>query len=78
METYEDDNAQYLKDSIESIVRQTLTDFGLILSVDGPVSDCRKAFLEELAVGDSRIRVLWNQINRGPAATRNAAITALE
>ena len=74
MATYYGDGSEELKEAVESILKQTYSNLELILTVDGPVPDERKLFLEEIQHSDGRIKLLWNEINRGPGAARNSAI----
>ena len=74
MATYYGDDSEELKEAVESILKQSYTNFELILSVDGPVPEERKLFLQEIEKSDRRIKILWNEVNRGPGAARNSAI----
>ncbi len=60
--------ADYLRDAIDSVLRQTVSDFELIVVDDGGDS------VE--VPDDDRIRVIRLPANRGPAAARNAGIEA--
>lgn len=63
---------KYIGKAIESVLNQTFTDFELIIVNDGSgdaTLDIIKSF------NDSRI-ILINQSNRGPGASRNAALKA--
>lgn len=64
---------EYLRDCIDSILSQTLSDFEVILVDDGS-PDGSGAICEEYAARDSRISVI-HQENRGQAAARNHALT---
>ncbi|ABE53092.1 glycosyltransferase family 2 protein [Methanococcoides burtonii] len=59
----------YLKDSIESILDQTYTDFEFII-VDDASTDNSHEIIEEYSKKDKRIVVLRNEINLGIAETR--------
>ena len=65
--------AKYLTDTVRSVQAQTYSDWQLILvddcSTDGSLDLCK-----ELAAADSRIVVLRNKANSGPATTRNNGI----
>ncbi|WP_458402849.1 glycosyltransferase [Methanobrevibacter sp.] len=63
----------YLKESIDCILNQTLDDLELICVDDGSV-DNSLAVLNEFAENDSRIQV-FHQENKGGGAARNFAIT---
>lgn len=63
----------YLKQSVDCILDQTLDDLELICVDDGSV-DGSLAMLNEFAEKDKRIKV-YHQENRGGGAARNVAIT---
>jgi len=66
----------YLRQAIESIVNQTLTDFEFIIVDDGSTSvDCIE-MLEVYAMADSRIQLIKNSENLGLSKTRNIALVA--
>ena len=55
---------RWVKESIDSILNQTYQDFEFIIVVDNPKIDISlKKFLEDVAIGDSRIRLLYNEKN---------------
>ena len=62
----------YIKDCIESILRQSFRDFELILVDDGSL-DRSGEICDAYEKKDSRIRVI-HQTNQGQAAARNHAI----
>ncbi|MCH5191135.1 MAG: glycosyltransferase family 2 protein [Oscillospiraceae bacterium] len=67
-------NAQHcLKKSVESVIRQTHTDFELII-VESCSQDNSAAMCDEFARSDSRIKVFHEDKARGPASARNMAI----
>lgn len=63
----------YLKESVDCVLNQTLSDLELICVDDGSV-DSSLEMLNEFAGEDSRIQV-YHQENRGGGAARNFAIT---
>ena len=63
----------YLKESIDCILDQTLDDFEIICVDDGSV-DGSLEMLKEFAENDARIQV-YHQENKGGGAARNFAIT---
>ncbi|MCD8189547.1 MAG: glycosyltransferase [Clostridiales bacterium] len=65
---------RYLRQSIDSILSQTLTDFEVICVNDGS-TDCSRTILEEYAQKDARISVL-NQENHGLGAARDRGLAA--
>lgn len=62
----------YLRRCLDSLLRQTYTDFELVLVNDGS-TDGSAEICEEYARKDSRIRVL-HQENAGPSAARNHGV----
>jgi teichuronic acid biosynthesis glycosyltransferase TuaG len=63
-----------IKTSVESVVNQTFKDFEVII-VDDCSRDGTRAICEALAIEDSRIRILFNEVNKGVAASRNRGIS---
>ncbi len=64
---------KYLRQCIDSILRQTFTDFELILVDDGSPDRCPE-FCSKYAVQDCRVKVI-HQSNGGLSAARNRGIT---
>lgn len=67
---------QFVGQSIESILRQTLGDFELIV-VDDCSTDGSYAVAERYARRDPRIRLLRNERNKGVAGTKNRGLDAV-
>ena len=65
---------KYLPACIESLLKQTVADFELILVDDGSPDNCG-TICDEAAKHDARIRVI-HQTNQGLSAARNAGIEA--
>ncbi len=65
---------QYLKQCIDSITAQTLSDIEIILVDDGSGETCAR-LCDEIAKTDARIRVIHKE-NEGPGYTRNVGIQA--
>jgi glycosyltransferase involved in cell wall biosynthesis len=63
---------RYLRESVESVLTQTLADLELV-AVDDGSTDASAAILDSYASADSRV-VVHRQTNRGQAAARNLAI----
>lgn len=63
---------KYLRESVRSVLGQTLGDVELI-AVDDGSTDASGGILDELAAADGRLRVI-HKTNGGPAAARNAAL----
>jgi len=59
---------EYLRESIESILNQTFTDFELVIVDDGSKNDIEKIVS---SYNDSRIRFYKNEENYGVSKTRN-------
>jgi glycosyltransferase involved in cell wall biosynthesis len=64
---------RYLKEAIESIIKQSFTDFELIVVDDGSTDQTGK-ILQELAGGDPRIHLFANQKNLGIVRTLNLGL----
>lgn len=62
-----------IRQSIDSILSQTYTDFELIIVLDQPSYDEGLALLREYAEKDSRIKILVNEKNIGLAMSMNYA-----
>jgi glycosyltransferase EpsE len=65
---------QMLRLSIESILKQTLSDFEFIICDDGS-TDGTYDILNDICKGDSRIRLIRNDTNMMAAAARNHCIS---
>jgi succinoglycan biosynthesis protein ExoO len=65
--------ACFIGAAIESVLRQTLTSWELIV-IDDASSDGSVAIAEEFAAVDPRIKIIVQKANRGPAAARNRAL----
>lgn len=65
--------ARFVKEAIESVLKQTFSDFELVV-----IDDCSKDESPEIIRGiahrDSRIRLIESEQNRGVAETRNEGI----
>lgn len=70
MSVYNEEN--YLQEAVDSILKQTVQDFELII-----VDDCSTDRTREILRGyrDPRIRVIWNEENKGLTANLNLAIS---
>ena len=62
-----------IKESMESVLKQTYKDFELIV-IDDCSSDGTEALIESYALKDNRIIHLKNQCNSGVSYTRNRAV----
>lgn len=70
MSVYNEEN--YLQEAIDSILKQTVQDFELIV-VDDCSTDRTRDILREYQ--DPRIHVVWNEENRGLTANLNLAVS---
>ncbi len=61
----------FLKSSVNSVLKQTYEDYELIISDDASTDHTRK-YVE--SISDSRVVYICNKTNRGVAATRNSAL----
>lgn len=64
----------YLTECIESVLRQTFTDFEMILVDDGSPDNC-PSICDDYAARDSRVRVIHQQ-NKGAVSARKAGLEA--
>jgi len=62
---------RYLRDSVECILRQSVSDFELVIVDDGSTDDGAEMLRR---FGDRRIRVVRHDRNRGLAAARNTCL----
>lgn len=65
----------FVSESIQSILFQDFKSWELII-VDDDSKDFTKEKIYDFAQKDSRIRTLYNEVNQGPAVTRNKGIKA--
>jgi glycosyltransferase involved in cell wall biosynthesis len=72
MPTY--NGAAHIEESIRSILRQTLSDFELII-VDDCSTDTTPDRIKSIAAHEPRIRIFENRVNVGVVAARNIAFT---
>ena len=75
MGVYNCKNPQLLKKSVDSIIKQTFTDWEFIICNDGSTDDTLQ-LLNEVAQSDSRIKVISYQQGRGLAYALNRCIKA--
>lgn len=66
------DNPTYFSLALDSILTQTVSNFTVLLLIDGPISDDLE--LEILKINDSRVQILRFQENRGLAYVLNEGI----
>lgn len=68
--------ASHVGAAVRSILDQTLADFELIIVDDCSTDDSLEA-IARAADGDPRVRVLRQEVNAGPAAARNRALSVV-
>jgi len=73
MSTYGWRDVGYLNSAIQSVLKQTFSDFELILCNDGAVEE-QADYLRYLAGADGRIRLICNPENKGLACSLNLCI----
>ena len=66
--------SEFLVSSIESIIKQTYTNWELLISDDASTNAKTKDILINYEKSDSRIKVFFLKENKGPAAARNNSI----
>ena len=66
---------KYLFTCLNSVLRQTYQDFEIIC-VDDASTDSSLGILEYFVQKDSRVKILKNEINRGPGFSRNLGLEA--
>lgn len=74
MAVYQADNAKWLREAIDSITKQTYTNFLFVIVIDGPVSQAISGVLNDAVKRDDRIILTQNSHNIGLASCMNAVI----
>ncbi len=64
---------QFVREAINSVISQTLTDWELLV-IDDCSTDDTQRIVSEFAEKDSRIQLLVNEVNMGVAKTRNRGL----
>lgn len=67
--------AKYINKSIESILKQTYTNWELIIVDDGSTDESLQ-IMKQYAGRDKRIKIIINQESKGPGGARNIALRA--
>jgi len=65
--------APWIQETIESVIAQTYQNWELIITEDCSTDNTRE-ILSEIIKHDSRIKVYYNVVNRGPADSRNNSL----
>lgn len=73
MSTYNED-LDWIKDSVESILNQTYTNFEFIIILDKPENNILKELLYEYKGKDERVKIIVNKQNMGLAMSLNEGI----
>ena len=74
MAVYQADNAKWLREAIDSITKQTYTNFLFVIVIDGPVPQAISGVLNDAVQRDDRIILTQNSHNIGLASCMNAVI----
>ena len=74
MAVYQADNAKWLGEAIDSITKQTYTNFLFVIVIDGPVPQAISGALNDAVKRDDRIILAQNSHNIGLASCMNAVI----
>tara|TARA_B100000929_G_scaffold182278_1_gene144295 strand:- start:621 stop:1508 length:888 start_codon:yes stop_codon:yes gene_type:complete len=74
MAVYQADNAKWLREAIDSITKQTYTNFLFVIVIDGPVPQAISGVLNDAVKRDDRIILAQNSHNIGLASCMNAVI----
>ncbi|OTN89489.1 hypothetical protein A5819_001981 [Enterococcus sp. 7E2_DIV0204] len=72
------ENLDWLKDAVESIINQTYINFEFLIIVDNPFNFENINYLKGWALKDSRVRVVINEQNIGLAESLNKALILSE
>jgi len=67
--------AHLIGKAIQSVLNQSYQDFEIIV-LDDCSTDDTEELIKELEKKDERIRYIWHEKNKGPAASRNSGINA--
>lgn len=67
---YKKDSLIYLREAVDSIYNQSVTEFKLLIGVDGPVGEDLRTYLGQINQ-DERTQVVWFDENRGLACVLN-------
>lgn len=62
-----------IRDSIESVIKQSFLDFELLICDDGS-SDLTRKIIKEFSDIDSRVKIIDNVFNKGAAGARNSCL----
>ncbi len=66
--------AEYISEAIESVLKQTYTNFELIIINDGSTDETQN-IIEEYAKKDKRIKIFKNEVNKNTVYSRNKGIS---
>ncbi len=66
---------RYLRESIESVLRQTLNNFEFIIVLDNPEYEKAYEIVNSYAKSDNRIKIISNKENEGLASSLNKAFS---
>lgn len=74
MSVYINDKVEHLKESIDSIIEQTVDSWILVIKVDGPITNTVWDLLKAYSNTNSNIQVISREENRGLAVSLNELI----
>lgn len=74
MSVYSEDNQQWLKQSVESILNQNKNDFLFLIVIDGPVSSSTKNYLVSMQQENKNLILFQSQTNLGLSSAMNFII----
>jgi glycosyltransferase involved in cell wall biosynthesis len=75
MSTY-NESEDYIRTSVSSILKQTLSDLELVIVIDNPENEAAVRTVSAFAEEDRRVKILFNETNLGLVRTLNRAIAA--
>lgn len=74
--TCRQDNLEWLRQAVDSVLVQTYSNVECLVVVDGEISAESRAYLDQAARDDSRVHILRIEKNCGQGRARNAGIAA--
>ena len=69
MSVYQNDKLKFVKESVQSILDQTFTQFHYYIIIDGPVADDINSYFG--SIGDNRVKLFRLKVNQGLAGALN-------
>lgn len=78
MSVYKKDNLVFFKQSIDSLLNQTLLPSEIILVVDGPIEQSMLLYIDEIKASIDILQVVFLEKNKGHAIARQQALNAAQ